>query len=168
MPIHIGVDGGARANGKPHCVASYAFCITHSECAPITYVHEEYGIIPRDVTPTNNRGEMYAILNALCAVHDMASEISLDGLEFVIVSDSEYCIKTITEWYPKWCREGSLAERKNVDLIEQINQHFAAIIELGAKIEFKHTRGHKDAPAEGHELYWHINAHVDKLTQIPL
>lgn len=82
---------------------------------------------------TNNRMEFEAILAAL---------IHLNGRAGIVYSDSEYCIKCITQWCKKWQRNGwrmgkngGGGEIKNLDLIQ------SCLAELG-KAKLQWVRGH--------------------------
>lgn len=67
------------------------------------------------VPPTNNRGELCAVLAALLIIKNY-----YPNGRHTIVADSQYCIKTITIWYHNWVRENILHTKKNIDIISKI------------------------------------------------
>ena len=83
-----------------------------------------------DPATTNNRME----LSALIAAFQMA------GLEeqVTIWTDSELCLKTITEWAPKWERAGWKGSHKNLDLVRPL----LALARSRPKAELRWLRGH--------------------------
>lgn len=87
---------------------------------------------------TNQRAELYAIYTAL--------EKITDQLEFdtvTIYSDSEYSIKSLTEWIHKWKKQGWIGSKKqdvkNRDIIEPIHN---IMEKYPGKIKFVHVRAH--------------------------
>jgi len=105
----VGTDGSARKNGKTNCVAASAYVIV--EVAPENLdtiedpimakiiINEKCELVADDVTKaSNNRGELGGIKSALeyITVNDRFKEKNV-----VILSDSMYCINTLTKWYKK-------------------------------------------------------------------
>lgn len=106
---------------------------------------------------TNNVAELTAILDALqYAVKYKAGNV-------VILSDSEYCIKSITKWYYDWVDQNRLKEMANVDLISKA----VSIVENSkTTIKFKHVRGHQkepEDPTSKEHFFWAGNNFVDTL-----
>lgn len=84
---------------------------------------------------TNNRGELLAILIGLQTIIHLGIP---DEEKKVIVSDSEYSIKSITEWYHNWVAKNLLAEKKNIDILSVIMEKK----ELIKNLTFKHVKSH--------------------------
>lgn len=89
--------------------------------------------------PTNNRGEFFGIIFALYLI----KKYELD--QVTIISDSNYCIKCITEWYPSWVENNDLHSKKNIDLLEIIDRNIKQINNKGKKIIFQHQRSHQSS-----------------------
>ncbi len=144
-------DGGSENNGKPHCVASWAIYITDGK-----NVYEEYGLVPTPPVATNNRGELSAIVRAL-----EVALLAFPGQPLCIVSDSEYSIKSITEYYAKWLATKTLGSRANIDLISVAHEKMC---NFGANVKFEHIKSHTRAPVNSAvELFkWQGNAIVDQ------
>lgn len=94
-----------------------------------------------DRETTSNRMEMTAILEAMRALPD--------GATATIHSDSQYCVKGMTEWAPGWKRrnwhrkDGS--EMPNRDLWLALNAECDRL-----KVRFQWVKGHNGDP--GNEL----------------
>lgn len=71
-----------------------------------TIVQEGSGDHPET---TNNRMELTALIEALRVLPTDA--------EVTVYSDSNLCVKTLTEWAPTWERKGWPADKKNLDLV---------------------------------------------------
>jgi len=105
---------------------------------------------------TNNIAELTAIVDALKMVQEYTQG------KIMIVSDSEYSIKSITLWYYNWVKKPDLLkDRLNIGLITEA----VRLTELtGAK--YKHIHGHQPAPADDSSkayFLWMGNNFVDKL-----
>jgi uracil DNA glycosylase/ribonuclease HI len=122
-PAIIYTDGGAINNGKKNCRAAYA-AIVDFDGARHTYSGEIF------TQPTNNRGELTAILVAIRAAKKYASW-------GILYTDSEYAINCITKWYANWMKTG--AKKENMDLIGDI-------IAENYPTEYHHVRSHQSAP----------------------
>ena len=89
---------------------------------------------------TNQRAELYAILKSLRKIKD--EKIAFDSI--TLYTDSEYSIKSITEWYKSWEKNNW----KNAKGQKVMNQDIIRpIIKLVYgyyldKIKFKHVNSH--------------------------
>lgn len=92
---------------------------------------------------TNNRMELGAIILGLKCIKN-----SIDSL--AIVSDSMYCIGTITL---NWKR------KKNIDLWNEFDKELERVSDLCKNIEWVHIRGHQSSE----DLYYKWNNYCDKL-----
>lgn len=145
-------DGGATKLGGAR--ARWAFIIKDSYGLTVMSMVREY-----TDNPTNNTAELKAILFGLKWIH--ACPEIYKSVE--IVSDSEYSIKSITEWYPQWVTKGILATKSNTDLIGKIVK---TVESLPLNIKWTHTRGHQKAPKSDSlidEYIWQGNNEVDEL-----
>ena len=79
---------------------------------------------------TNNRMELKAAIEALKRIHP--------SLPVTVYSDSQYVVKGITEWVPKWIKRGKI--EKNGDLWMDLYR----IVKTFEDIEFKHVKGHSN------------------------
>jgi uracil-DNA glycosylase len=161
--LYIFTDGASRANGKPDCRASWGYYICdliQCECSaglvtPITIVGKQY-------KSSNNRGELSAVLYALERVLCAWSHYH----NIVVVTDSEYSINCITEWFPGWEKKGDLNTKMNVDIIAAIIRVEAALNTAGCAVTYKHVRGHQTEPPAKDIINWFMwygNDRVDKL-----
>lgn len=87
---------------------------------------------------TNQRSELYAIYTA---IDKITTELEFNTI--TVYSDSEYSIKSLTEWIPNWKKNGwknSMGKPvKNRDIIEPLHQ---MIERYPNRIKFKHVRSH--------------------------
>lgn len=87
---------------------------------------------------TNQRSELYAIYKAICEITN-----KLEFNTITIYTDSEYSIKSLTEWITNWKANGWMNSTKkpvkNKDIIEPLDQ---LIDKYPGRIKFKHVRSH--------------------------
>tara|TARA_Y100000991_G_C21915642_1_gene324233 strand:+ start:244 stop:936 length:693 start_codon:yes stop_codon:yes gene_type:complete len=87
---------------------------------------------------TNNRAELFAILESL---NILKKEIE-EKKNINIFTDSEYSLKSVTEWYKKWEKENWKDKdgnvRKNIDYIIPIS----SILKNNKNINIKHIYSH--------------------------
>lgn len=95
---------------------------------------------------TNNTAELLGLHHALLTAKDEL----LKGFTVTIRSDSQYAIKSITEWAPAWERaqwmDGS-NPRKNSEIIKPLYELYQ---ELKGQLTIQHVRGHHGI--QGNEL----------------
>ena len=130
-------DGGCRGNPGP---GGWGFLVFN----PVTgHALERCG---GERETTNNRMEMLAAIMAL-------RSLKQDGTRILLHSDSQYLIKTMSEWLPGWKARGwkrKEGELKNVDLLKDLdalNQRF--------RVTWRWVKGHAGDPG---------NEHADGLT----
>lgn len=176
-------DGGATGNGTKACKASWAYRVigpvVSATGEPVKFIRggssdplENVG--PREVESTvdtnrlpvwaedsgaceglqtNQRGELMAIVQALKRLRELPRDTYT-----VFISDSQYSIRCITEWYPSWVAKGIVSEKKNTDLISQA---YDAYVPIKDRMEFRHTRGHREEPTERKSYEWLVWAGND-------
>lgn len=91
---------------------------------------------------TNNIGELKAVVDLLQQT---------DGVdELLILCDSQYVIKAITQWMPGWKRKGwKKADGKpvmNRELMQELDELMAARKAAGGVVRFEWVRGHAGHP----------------------
>lgn len=151
--FRIFTDGGCSGNGKSWARAGLGVHFPKQQHPDIS--------LPFTSSPiTNQRAELAAILEALRVVLD---NDLLDGYdELVIYSDSDYSIKCVTLWAPKWQKNGwkrsarDGAPLKNLDLIRAI---FSLLPKLPIPLVFVHVLAHTG----GDDYRSRHNAIVDEL-----
>lgn len=151
--------------------------------------------------PTNIRAEGFAILYVLIYIKTLAVDgivnkkiisrsIKIDSIDnfskslkymdfrktsdnkFLIVTDSDFWIKTITMYMNSWIRKNIVHTYKNVDIVLLINHYVNILIDNKIQIVFKHIRGHckdkdkKLIKKEDLNLYHRGNEMADKLAGI--
>ena len=69
--------------------------------------------------PTNNKAELTAILEALKKCYEYKIKENI-----IIYTDSDYCIKCITCWYPEWIKQPNINKKKNIDILNEIFKYY--------------------------------------------
>jgi len=125
--IDIYTDGSfTKKKDKIYC--GYGIFFPNGECQDISrkFIHSPI---------TNNRAELYAIYKAIKITKTINEKKKIKNVN--IYSDSEYCVKTLTIWYPKWIKNGK--DYLNKDIIDEM---INLINILDYKINFIHIRAH--------------------------
>lgn len=108
---------------------------------------------------TNNRNEFMAILDSLTLVDTYSYYIGYKKV--LIVSDSEYCIKSVIEYSKKWF-DSSLniidSSKKNLDLVKSILE---SIDKIPIPVEFVKVKSHTN----NNDPLSKYNSIVDRLAQ---
>jgi ribonuclease HI len=121
---------------------------------------------------TNNQGELIGILFALQQIMLNISILQKSGTQVVIISDSMYCINTVTKWMQAWSKKqwkkAGGEEILNPELIQAIYKLWNTITknELKGRVNFLHQRSHMTPPTNKDTIeyiYWHGNHVADYL-----
>lgn len=162
--IVVFTDGACTANGRAGKAAAgysavavggpYAGCTLYGRVEPRRYLAAAAagapaGFAPEGaggahVEPSNNRGELLGICAALLLLL-----VGRACGEAEIVSDSEYAINTITQWYPARLAKGTAHELKNPDLLalaDTLLRRIKAQPPPQPTLKFTHVRSHQAAP----------------------
>lgn len=128
--IKMFTDGSCMKNGLFN-KCGYGVYFPDKEVSNISkpFVHEPL---------TNQRSELYAIYKGIKRVKKHCTFNKL-----IIYSDSEYSIKSLTEWITNWKKNGwKTANKKpvlNVDIIKKIDRYMQ---KYEGKIIFHHVKSH--------------------------
>jgi ribonuclease HI len=139
----INADGGCRGNGSKNAVGGWgAYIVNH-------VTGEETDIFEGDkgVDVTNNRMELTAVIKGLLAVPQDA--------EILVVTDSQYVVKGMTEWLPGWVRRGWVKPDGKPVLNAELWKELHALASVRKKLRFEWVRGHSGHPG---------NERADELT----
>ena len=178
-------DGGCTGNGKSNACASFAtIVVAQNEIIEIygKVIDREYLLVSDSlqtnntyVKPSNNRGEMLAIIHTLMELlkhvdTDATAKIASDATAkvasdatFEIISDSQICLNTLLTWLRTRLAKGTEREMKNFDLVMiawNLYKRFNGTCKL------THTRGHLKAPVSSStrdKMIFEGNKRVDKL-----
>ncbi len=129
MDITIYTDGGCSPNPG---LGTYAWLMIAESNGKILKTCEHFGAHPFS---TNQRMELTAVITALQAL--------TRSTEASVISDSEYVVKGMNEWLPKWKSNGWRSSSKKPVLNKDLWQQLDDLILLGRHtIRFEWTRGH--------------------------
>lgn len=117
--IKIYTDGACSKNGRKDGKAGYAAIFENFHIRsinglvrPYRYVYDkQIGYENVEIKPTNNRGELLAIIIALYIITS-----AFDDADIEIVSDSYYAINIGSDWMYTWIENGYI--RENMDLVK--------------------------------------------------
>ncbi|EAL90330.2 hypothetical protein KXV68_006546 [Aspergillus fumigatus] len=127
--IVVAVDGACLKNGQDGARSSYGVFWGHNNVLNTAVPVEGEG------NHTNQVAELRACMRALLDVVHVRSLFEDQGIilsAVVIKSDSEYLVRGVTEWLPKWKRNGW----KNSRGLDVANwEHFKAIERLTEDLE---------------------------------
>lgn len=145
-------DGSSRNQGASNCEASAGVChVAHA------VLGLEKNSISKQVLiePSNQSAELVAMSMAFDMVKTyIAQKMPLSTV--VIVTDSLYAIKCVSEWLPNWKANGwKTAKREPVKhkaIIQDIDTSVAQIKSVGIVVMLKHVRSHRACPAVPEDL----------------
>jgi len=86
------------------------------------------------------------------------------GNNILIVTDSEFWIKTITKWSKTWYQKNTILERANIDIVLYIMYYYNLLLNNNINVEFQHVKGHADKKKKDYYTYFEAgNIEADKL-----
>lgn len=137
---------------------------------------------------TNNYAEIYAIMRGLKAIDSYIRVNKIKNAEVILITDSELCWKSLTQWIDGWLQNASDALLKNSEGKAVVNQEIIKMayiyylrLESKCKIKLCHINSHcsinnldKDLKKfnkknkmklniEEYELLYAINDECDKM-----
>jgi ribonuclease HI len=162
MDIILFSDGSCVKNTK----ASYGFLVLFKLKNDNEYKeYESYCELLEN--KTNNRAELYGLLFGLKKV------LEFDNFNSVkIYSDSQYTIKSITEWIKTWKKNGwKTANKKpvkNLDIIKEIDILYNTLLTKCNDVLIEHVYSHKKEPNKDSSdwIKWYGNNKVDSNIQL--
>lgn len=123
----IYTDGASKGNPGPSGCGIVVFKGNEIVC-------KEYGGYAH--SGTNNTSELLALIRGL----QLASSTSL-GASIMVVSDSQYGIKVLTEWGYKWSSNGwKKSDKKPVENLNLVKCLWS--LNLSLDLDFMHVNGH--------------------------
>jgi ribonuclease HI len=154
-PLMAFTDGSCIGNGTRHAKAGYAVVFPHhpSYHRQMTMTRSQHGDL------TNNRAEIYAVLEAFHVAEDIDPAHSQT---LCIHSDSELLVKTMMEWMRKWKQNGwkkmdGKSPVLNVNLLQQLDTCMKS-----RPWTIRHVRAHTNKKNDFH-VTW--NALADKMAR---
>ncbi len=137
----IYTDGGALNNGKRGARASWGVYIPNN--TPFNIPKQEYFAELKCHAPTNQKGELMAILKALTIVNRYVNKSP--AIHICIRSDSQYSIQCVTTWYKSWIKNDWKTKNgpvQNREIIEDILGVQSKLQSLGHTITYEKVLGH--------------------------
>lgn len=128
MEIEVYTDGASSFPSTPKAVAGWSLAIPDLKGTQFI----RYGHIPRG---TNNQGEIFGSYYLLHLLHKRKD------LKFKIYSDSQYTIKSVTEWRKKW-RLTNYEGIKNTNLLVPLFDMW----DKHGGCSYQWVKGHTDNP----------------------
>ena len=156
--LYIFTDGSSINNGSKHATSGFGIYIPEPESLKVKISAK----LPKG--KTNNYAELKAILEALKIVDyiDVETLKKENKNKVVIVTDSQYSINCITQWYNNWIRKDWVSatgkEVKNKELIQEIHP-----LSVKHNVTFQHIKAHTSKKG----FFFDGNRIVDKLANGP-
>ena len=151
--LFVFTDGGFGKNKKEGSSAYAIFSSLRS--------HLGSNVVRSTKLSTNNIAELMAIINVLKIVR----EYKMGSIN--IISDSKYCINSITIWYNNWLLDPeAMKTKKNTKLLGQAVALTEAINSNKQVLTYKHQHGHTTEPDDADSKKWFLwygNDFVDKM-----
>ena len=140
----IYTDGACSHNGnKEKAKAGIGVYFSENNCEKYDNISLKLNI----ESPTNNKAELYAILESLRKTKDTQYSTT-------IYTDSQYSINAIVLWYPEWLKNNDIDKKKNTDILKMISEEMKNRI-----VNFKHVKGH----SKDKDIHSIGNKHADHL-----
>ena len=108
--LHISVDGACRSNGQSNPIAAIGVYFEDDE-----YANEDISAVLRIPEPTSQKAELLAAIRGLEQCYIIANDRAIESSGYLeargtgvvqLQADSEYVIKSILKWIPKWKQNG--------------------------------------------------------------
>ena len=137
--LRVAIDGACRRNGKPDCISAGGVFIRRVDKHGNTTLFDLFATSEVN-NSTNQRGELYALHDALHAILNYNEEAQ-------IITDSEYIFNAMTKgWCTKWAKCGWVTASgepvKNKDLWRRIYEVALALDYAEVDITYYHIKGH--------------------------
>lgn len=152
-PNFIFTDGGALNNGKKDCKAAYS--VYFGKDSPFNKTK----LIKSSDNPSNNVAELSGIK---CILETISENPTLFS-KSVIVTDSMYCINSLTNWCKSWEKNGWKNAKKEPIVNKELIQSILGL--MNEDITFKHVFSHLKEPIDKKSLeylIWKGNDICDK------
>lgn len=125
---------------------------------------------------TNNQAELIGVLYALQQIKLSIAHLIKNAKPVVVISDSMYCINTVTKWMKVWEKNNWKKANGEAILNPELIQAISALWQwinksvsksnMRGKVKFEHQNSHTSAPAckQSREyILWHGNHMADML-----
>ena len=130
--IKIFTDGSFKKLKNNKILCGYGIYFPNGELDNVSrpFIHEPL---------TNQRAELYAILKALRNIEK--NKVQFDTI--MIYTDSEYSIKSLTEWYKSWEKNNWKNAKGQAVMNQDIIRPLIKILKSNTgKIKFQHVNSH--------------------------
>ncbi|KAJ7740217.1 ribonuclease H-like domain-containing protein, partial [Mycena maculata] len=146
------VDGACPNNGQPGARGGIGCAIGNSSKDQISVPVTE--AMDPGARRTSQRAELLAALHGLhFIVGTSSAEHDAREGEYIIVADSEYVLKGMTEWMPRWKSNNWKTPQgrvpANLDLFRRLDFAVAEYESRGLKIQFFHVLRQFNMIADG-------------------
>lgn len=159
LVMYIFTDGSALNNGRRNCRAAWSVFVADGD------PRNANGVV--DAHPSNQIAELMAIEHALEII-----ENAKPADEYIVVTDSRYAFKCLTDWYALWERNGYLTKSgtpvKHAETIQTCVSKMKSIRKTRI-LNFMHMRSHQPKPKTYNDNFqiflWHGNNCADILAK---
>ncbi|KAF9525122.1 ribonuclease H-like domain-containing protein [Crepidotus variabilis] len=140
------VDGACSNNGRDNARSGLGITVGYDKdlswSIPVDEEMDPYA------ARTNQRAELLAAIEGLKKLHEIDLDVrsyieSNDDSTYILATDSEYVVKGITEWFPRWKRRNwRTADGKrpaNLDLFLKLDEYTASLERERVAVGFWHV-----------------------------
>ncbi len=163
--ITIFTDGSCKKNGQSTSSGGIGvFCPKTDKRVSMSFEDACANLLQgKDIGKcTNQKAELLAIYKALLLIDKTPLEEELT--DFIIKTDSIYCVKVFTKWFLNWQRNGWISSSGNPVLNQDIIRPCVEIIKKRKNIFFEYVPAHQEEPTDPEKYNnWYGNAVADQL-----
>ncbi|XXG99965.1 hypothetical protein Hte_006306 [Hypoxylon texense] len=148
--VVVSIDGACRGNGTPSARAAWG--VYFGPNSP----HNACGLLDPALPQTSTRAEIEALSQALEIIRTISAD-DYSMLEFRIRTDSDYLVKTMSQWIEGWIENGGRKARGGPVA------HFHVLKDIHERVD-EMTYGDQGGM---HFMFWHVprtqNSEADAL-----
>ncbi|KAF8461722.1 ribonuclease H-like domain-containing protein [Kalaharituber pfeilii] len=139
--IAVTIDGACRGNGTNQARGSWAAYFGPGS------IYNRKALLRPETRQTSQVAEIVAALNTLLQIKPVLNEAEVNrGLSIVrvvLITDSEYVVRCMTEWVWKWIDNGWMSSKRqqvvNAYYLQLLHKRIEELAEEGVIVEFWHV-----------------------------
>lgn len=159
--LTVWTDGSAVGNGKAGCTGGIGvfWGLNSPDNISESVTRQMLG-----KPVTNNKTELLAIQRALSTYRVRHPHLP----PLIVVTDSLYCLNSLTKWYKSWRRNDWKTSNGKPVLNLALIQELSALLEQMPQVQLLHCNSHTTEPSDKGSPQWQLwfgNMMADKLAR---